>query len=127
MIKKKILSEIHNSGQPYVIYKSTRGFDLYTDFSKKIILNKKNIYKFLNRKNNTKKSKDTDLLIGFFGYELLNNLIDIKIPKQRNINFPKGIFYKPEKKISFTNNLDYKDSVSSSKKNFKININRKSY
>ena len=97
MKKKNILSEVHNSGKPYIIYKSTKGFDLYTDFSKKTILNKKNIYKFLNRKNNIKKSKDTDLLIGFFGYELLNNLIGIKVPKQKNIDFPKGIFYKPEK------------------------------
>ena len=127
MIKKNILSEVHNSEKPYVIYKSTKGFDLYTDFSKKIILNKKNIYKFLNRKNNTKKLKNTDLLIGFFGYELLNNIIDIKIPKQKNINFPKGIFYKPEKKISFSNNLNYENSNSLSKRRFKININRKSY
>ncbi len=127
MIKKNILSEVHNSEKPYVIYKSNKGFDLYTDISKKIILNKKNIYKFLNRKYNTKKSKNTDLLIGFFGYELLNNLIGIKVPKQKNINFPKGIFYKPEKKISFTNNLNYKDNNSSSKRSFKININRKSY
>ena len=29
----------------------------------------------------------------------MNNLIDVKIPKQKNLNFPKGIFYKPEKKI----------------------------
>ena len=127
MIKKNILSEVHNSGKPYVIYKSTRGFDLYTDFSKKIILNKKNIYKFLNRKNNTKKPKNTDLLIGFFGYELLNNLIDIKVPIQKNINFPKGIFYKPEKKVSFSNNLNYKDKNFLSRRSFKININRKSY
>ena len=127
MIKKNILSEVHNSGKPYVIYKSTTGFDLYTDFSKKIILNKKNIFKFLNRKNNTKKPKNTDLLIGFFGYELLNNLIGIKVPKQKNINFPKGIFYKQEKKISFTNNLNYKDNNSSLKRSFKNNINRKSY
>ena len=127
MIKKNILSEIHNSGKSYVIYKSIRGFDLYTDFSKKIILNKKNINKFLNRKNNTKKLKKTDLLIGFFGYELLNNLINVKIPKQKNINFPKGIFYKPEKKISFNNNLNYKNNNFSPRKIFKININRKSY
>jgi len=127
LTKKNILSEVHNSGKPYVIYKSTKGFDLYTDFSKKIILNKNNIYKFLNKKNNTKKSKNTDLVIGFFGYEILNNLIDVKVPKQKNINFPKGIFYKPERKISFTNNLNYKDNNSLSKKSFKININRKSY
>ena len=29
--------------------------------------------------------------------------------KKKNINFPKGIFYKPEKKLSFTNNLFYKN------------------
>ena len=127
MTKKNILTEVHNSGKAYVIYKSAKGFDLYTDFSKKIILNKNNIYKFLNRKNNTKKSKNTDLLIGFFGYELLNNLIDIKVPKQKNINFPKGIFYKPEKKINLTNNLNYKDKNFLSRRSFKININRKSY
>ena len=126
MIKKNILSEIHNSRKPYIIYKSTKGFDLYTDFSRKIILSKKNIDKFLNRKNNNK-SKNTDLYIGFFGYELLNNLINIKIPKQKNINFPKGIFYKPEKKICFSNNLNYKDNNSLLRRKFKININRKSY
>ena len=42
------------------------------------------------------------LFIGFFGYEILNNLIGVKIKKQKTTNFPKGIFYKPEKKISFT-------------------------
>jgi len=126
--KQNQLAEIYCSGKPYVIYKSNRGFDLYTNFSKKIVLNKKNIYRFLNKKNTSKKYKDTDLLIGFFGYELLNNLIGVKIPKQKNINFPQGIFYKPEKKISFSNNLIYQtnDNIKL-KKNFKININRKSY
>jgi para-aminobenzoate synthetase component 1 len=31
--------------------------------------------------------------------KLLNNLIGVKIKKQKSINFPKGIFYKPETKI----------------------------
>ena len=111
-----------------MIYKTLKGFDLFTDYSKKIILNKKNIYQFLNKKNVRKKYKSTDLFIGFFGYELLNYLIGIKIPKQKNINFPKGIFYKPEKKISFTKDLDYKKNNNIKKKNnFTININRKSY
>ena len=119
------LTEIHQSGKPYIIYKSKKGFNLYTNFSKKIILNNKNIKSFLSKKNK-KKSKDTDLFIGFFGYELLNNLIDVKIPKQNNLNFPKGIFYKPEKKIKLSNklNYDYKNFKSG---NFKININRKNY
>ena len=119
------LTEIHQSGKPYIIYKSKKGFNLYTNFSKKIILNNKNIKSFLTKKNK-KKSKDTDLFIGFFGYELLNNLIDVKIPKQNNSNFPKGIFYKPEKKIKLSNKLNY-DFENFKSGNFKININRKNY
>ena len=125
MNKQNQLTEIHQSGKPYIIYKSQKGFDLYTDFSKKIILNNKNVESFLGKKNK-KKSKNTDLFIGFFGYELLNNLIDIKLPKQKNFNFPKGIFYKPEKRLKLSNNLKYnlKNFKSGS---FKININRKTY
>ena len=124
----KKLTDINNSGDPYIIYKSNKGFDLYTNFSKKIILNKKNIHRFLNKKKISHKSKNTDLFIGFFGYELLNNLIGVKIPKQKNINFPQGIFYKPEKKLSFTNNLFYKnDNNNRLKSKFKINMDRKSY
>ena len=119
------LTEIHQSGKPYIIYKSQKGFDLYTDFSKKIILNKKNIKSFLNKKNK-RNLKNTDLFIGFFGYELLNNLIDIKVPNQANLSFPKGIFYKPETKIKLSNKLKYsKKSFKSG--HFKININRKTY
>jgi len=119
------LAEIHQSGKPYIIYKSQNGFDLYTDFSKKIILSKKNIKNFLSKKNK-RNSKDTDLFIGFFGYELLNNLIDIKVPSQKNLSFPKGIFYKPEKKIKLNNRLNYSKKIFKSG-NFKININRKIY
>ena len=119
------LTKIHLSGKPYIIYKSQNGFDLYTDFSKKIILNNKNIKSFLTKKNK-KQSTNTDLFIGFFGYELLNNLIDVKVPKQKNFNFPKGIFYKPEKKIKLSNKLNY-DLKNFECGNFKININRKNY
>ncbi len=127
MSKKNQLTNIHKSEKPYIIYKSKNGFNLYTDFSKKIILNQKNVNKFLNKK--PKKSfKETDLFIGFLGYELLNNIIGIKLPKQKKTSFPKGIFYKPEKKISFSNNLEYRKKSSNKNKNsFKININRKSY
>ena len=67
------------------------------------------------------------MFIGFFGYELLNNLINVKIPKQKNVNFPKGIFYKPEKIIKLSNNLDYQSSKTFKSSNFKININKNSY
>ncbi len=121
----KQLSEIHQSGAPYIIYKSQKGFDLYTDFSKKIILNNKNIKSFLSKKNK-KKLKNTDLFIGFFGYELLNNLINIKVPKQKSLNFPRGIFYKPEKKIKLSNNFKYpKQNFVAG--NFQINMNKKNY
>ncbi len=125
MNRSNQLTEIDQSGKPYIIYKSQKGFDLYTDFSKKIILNNKNIENFLNKKIK-KKSKNTDLFIGFLGYELLNNLINIKVPKQKNLNFPKGIFYKPEKKIKLNNKLKFfkKDFKSG---NFQININKKNY
>ena len=127
MNKQHQLAEINKSNKAYIIYKSKKGFNLYTDFSKKIILNNKNIKNFLKKKFKSK-TKKTDLFIGFFGYELLNNLINVKIPKQKNINFPKGIFYKPEKKISFTKNSVYKNNNSIKlKKKFKININRKLY
>ena len=122
------LTNIHNSKKSYIIYKSSKGFSLYTNFSKKIILNNKNIISFLNRKNDKKKLKKTDLFIGFFGYELLNNLIGVKIPKQKNINFPKGIFYKPEKNINLNNNLKYKNKIDFKFNNdFKLNINKDSY
>jgi para-aminobenzoate synthetase component I len=124
--KQNQLSAIHNSGKPYIIYKSKKGFDLYTNFSKKIILNNNNVRSFLSKKYKSK-YKNTDLFIGFFGYELLNNLINIKIPKQKSTNFPKGIFYKPEKKIELSNNLNYKSENFLKNSNFKININRNSY
>ena len=111
MIKNYSLNKINNSKKPFILYKSKKGFDLYSDFSKKIILNNKNVNKFLNKKfNSKKKSKNTDLFIGFFGYEILNNLIGVKLPSQKSINFPKGIFYKPETKIKLEENLIYKSN-----------------
>ncbi len=58
----------------------------------------------------------------------MNNLIGIKLPKQKSINFSKGIFYKPESKVSLKENLFYK-SYNEKKvdKNFKININQNTY
>ena len=86
MTKNYLLNEINSSNKSFILYKSKKGFDLYSDFSKKIILNNKNINKFLNKKLKIRKRlKDTDLFIGFFGYEILNNLIGVKLPKQKSI------------------------------------------
>ena len=129
MNKKNYLLDLNNSKKPFIIYKSDKGFDLYTDFSKKIILNNNNIEKFINKNNRSKSPhKETDLFIGFFGYEILNNLIEVKIKKQKTINFPKGVFYKPETKIKLSNNLEYNKTRSLNANDlFKININKKSY
>ena len=129
MNKKNYLNSINNSQKSFIIYKTIKGFDLFTDFSKKIILNNRNIRQFLKQKHSTKKKyQSTDLFIGFFGYELLNNLIGVKIPRQKSINFPKGIFYKPETKINLKENLIYElKSTNKVDSKFKININQKSY
>ena len=123
------LKEIAKSNKPFIIYKSEKGFDLYTDFSKKIILTNNNVKNFINKVTQLKfKKKETDIFIGFFGYEILNNLIGVKIKKQKGLKFPKGIFYKPETKVKLKNKLDYKDlKLIKHNKPFKININKTSY
>ena len=129
MIKKNYLEDLNKSKKPFIIYRSNKGFDLYTNFSKKIFLTKNNIEKFINQCTKLKsKNKETDLFIGFFGYEILNNLIDIKIKKQKGLKFPKGIFYKPESKIKLPKKINYKNlETIKSNKTFKININKASY
>jgi para-aminobenzoate synthetase component 1 len=129
LIKKNYLENLNNSKKPFIIYRSDKGFDLYTDFSKKIILTKNNIEKFINQTTKLKsKKKETDLFIGFFGYEILNNLIGVKIKKQKGLKFPKGIFYKPETKIKFSNKLSYNPlEFIKSNEVFDINLNKVSY
>ncbi len=128
MIKKNYLEKLRDKNKPFIIYKSTKGFDLYTDFSKKIILNNSNIKNFLNKIDKKKGSKKIDLFIGFFGYEILNNLIGVKLSKQKGLKFPKGIFYKPETKVNLNNKLIYKNKKKNKLNNeFKININQKKY
>ena len=89
------LEKLYQSDKAMIIYKVNNGYNIYTDFSKKIILTNNNIYKFLNNFNK-KNKKETDLYLGFFGYEILCNLLNVKIKKQKKLNFYKGIFYKPE-------------------------------
>ena len=54
MKKDNYLKDIAESKKPFIIYKSNKGFDLFTDFSKKIILSNKNIKNFIN--NSLKKN-----------------------------------------------------------------------
>ena len=132
------LEKLYNSDQPLIIYKVKDGYNLYTDFSKKIILTNNNINNFFNRFGKKKIKKETDLFIGFFGYEILCNLLKINIKNQKKINFYKGIFYKPETLIKIRKNI--KIITSRKKQNikyvfnktqilspFKVNINYKKY
>jgi len=127
-LTQNILQKINSSDKSYIIYKSKKGFDLYTEFTKKKILSLKNTVQFLNKFNKKKiKLKKTDLYIGFFGYELLNNLIGVKIRKQSSNNFPKGIFYKPSKIINLNEKLIDFNKTKTNYSKFKININLKTY
>ena len=129
MTTQDYLKSINKSKKSFIIYKSNIGFDLYTNFSKKIVLTNKNIHSFINKiSKNKSKGKNTDLYIGFFGYEILNNLIGVKLQNQKGLKFPKGIFYKPEKKVNLESKLNYKnEDLNHLSSDFKININKKSY
>ena len=132
------LEKLYQSDKPLIIYKVKDGYNLYTDFSKKIVLTNHNIDKFFNIFSNKKIKKETDLYIGFFGHEILCNLLKVKIKNQKKLNFYKGIFYKPETLIKIRNDIKI---ISSTKNNFfksffnktqilspfKLNINYKKY
>ena len=132
------LEKLYQSDKPLIIYKVDKGYDIYTDFSKKITLTKNNINNFFNLFSKKKFNKETDLYIGFFGYEILCNLLNIKIKNQKKLKFYKGVFYKPETLIKIRKDI----KIISSKKNqifrkffnktkilspFKLNINYKKY
>ena len=111
------LEKLYQSDKPLIIYKVDNGYDIYTDFSKKINLTKKNIHKFLNSFEKMKYKKETDQYVGFFGYEILNYLLGIKISKQSKNGFYKGVFYKPETIIKIRDNI----SIFSNKKKQEFN------
>ena len=123
---KEYLNRLYQSDKPLIIYKTDKGYDIYTDFSRRIIINKKNLKYFLNTQSKSKKSKIEELncYVGFFGYKLLCENIGIKFPKQRSKNFHSGVFYKPQTKIS----IGKKIIIKSIKPNFRnISINTKKY
>ncbi len=105
------LEKLYQSNKPLIIYKVDGGYNIYTDFSKKITLNKNNIAKFLRSFSSKKYRKETDLYVGFFGYEILCSLLNLSIKNQKNLRFHNGIFYKPEtlikirKKITIHSNI----------------------
>ncbi|MDA9709772.1 chorismate-binding protein [Candidatus Pelagibacter sp.] len=132
------LEKLYQSDKPIIIYKVTDGYNIYTDFSKKIILTKNNINNFLKSIGKKKYKKETDLYLGFFGYEILCNLIGINIKNKKRINFYKGIFYKPETIIKIRKDIKIISNIKHQKFNnqfnktqilspFKINISYQKY
>ena len=84
MNNKEYLERLFDSDKSLIIYRVKGGFDVYTYFSKKINLTKKNAKNFFNKitKIKTSNNKFFDGYIGFLSYELQCKLIDITIPKQ---------------------------------------------
>ena len=132
------LENLYQSNKPLIIYKVEGGYDLFTDFSKKIIINNRNIENFLNSFSTKKYRRETDIFIGFFGYEILCNLLNIKIKNQKKINFYKGVFYKPETIIKIrdkikiystkkNHNFSYQFQKTNISSPFKLNISYKKY
>ena len=132
------LEKLYNSDRPLIIYKVNGGYNLYTDFSKKVTLTNNNINSFFNIFSKKKFKKETDLYIGFFGYEILCNLLNIKIRNQKKLKFYKGVFYKPETVIKIRKNIKivsskkrpiYKNFFNKTKvlSPFKLNINYQKY
>ena len=119
------LDKLYQSDKPIIIYKVNGGYNIYTDFSKKIILTKKNVKNFLQSFKRKKYRKETDLYLGFFGYELLCNLIDINIKDKKRINFYKGIFYKPETVIKIRKDIKILTNIK--KKNLIFNLIKQKY
>ena len=132
------LDKLYHSDKPLIIYKVKNGYNLYTDFSKKIIITRNNINRFFSNFSKKKYTKETDLYIGFLGYEILCNLLKIKIKNQKKLNFYKGIFYKPETLIKIRKDIKIISTIKKHKFNsffnktqilspFKTNINYKKY
>ena len=121
MNNKEYLECLFDSDKPIIIYRVKGGFDVYTDFSKKINLTKDNAKNFFNKtvKKPNSRNKFFDGYVGFLSYELQCRLIGIKIPKQKLNGFRNNYFYKPETLIKIRKGI----KVFSTLKNIK-NIKR---
>ncbi|WP_075536158.1 chorismate-binding protein [Candidatus Pelagibacter communis] len=115
------LEDLYQSDKPLIIYKVDDGYNIYTDFSKKIVLTKKNIHNFLKSLEKKKYKKETDLYLGFFGYEILCNLIGINLKNKKRINFYKGIFYKPETIIKIRKDIKVISNIKKHTFNYQFN------
>ena len=119
---KEYINKIFQSNKPLIIYKTVGGYDVYTDFKEKIVLNSKNFKSFLNKQTKKLKSpiKELNCYVGFFGFQLLCENIKVKLPKQKSANFYPGLVYKPQTIIKIRKNIIIKSLLKNFKKNFSI-------
>ena len=131
---KEYLERLFDSDKPIVIYRFTNGFDVYTDFSKRIKLTKKNAKQFFEKEVRKKnpKNKFFDGYIGFLSFELQCKLINVNLPKQKTNGFKDSIFYKPNTLIKIRKNIqDFKttiySTISKAEREKKISISKKKF
>ena len=115
---KEYLNKIFQSNKPLIIYKTVGGYDVYTDFKEKIVLNSKNFKNFLNNKSSKPNSpiKELNCYVGFFGFQLLCENIKVKLPKQQSSNFYPGLVYKPQTIIKIRKNITIKSLLKNYRK-----------
>ena len=94
MNNKEYLERLFDSDKSLIIYRAKDGFDVFTDFSKRLNVTTKNAKLFFNqttRKRNSK-NKFFDGYIGFLSYELLCKLINVKFPNKILMVFARIFF-----------------------------------
>ena len=129
MSNKTYLNRLFESDKPLIIHKAITGFDVYTDFSDKLIIQKSNLKNFIKKTTLSKKkyNKFFNGYIGFFGYELCCELIGVKIPNQQSNNFYKSIFYKPQTVIKIRKNIRTQSILSNFKSLANLKKSKKKY
>ena len=129
MNNKEYLECLFNSNKPLVIYKVKNGFNVYTDLNTKVILTSKNVKNFFEKKVYAKNPRNNffDGYVGFLSYELLCQLINVKIPKQQSNGFHKNIFYKPETLIKIRKNIQILSTIKNYKENNRLTPSRKKF
>ena len=112
-----------------VIYKVKNGFNVYTDLNTKVILTSKNVKNFFEKTVYAKNPRNNffDGYVGFLSYELLCQLINVKIPKQQSNGFHKNIFYKPETLIKIRKNIQILSTIKNYKENNRLTPSRKKF
>jgi anthranilate/para-aminobenzoate synthase component I len=106
-----------------------KGFDVYTDFSDKVVIQKSNLKNFIKKTTLSRKkyNKFFNGYIGFLSYELCCELIGVKIPNQQSNNFYKSIFYKPQTVIKIRRNIRIQSILSNFKSLDNLKKSKKKY